>query len=667
MDDKRKNYKGGYPPGPSPGGKMGRNLFLLVLAFIVIISIFNLIKIGPGQQEKQITYTQFVRLVETGKINKVTIKGQSIKGQVNGAVVTTYAPDDPELISILRRNNVEIEAVPQTEGWWVNLLGGILPVIIFVGIWFWIFRQMRVTGNKALSFGKSRAKIASKEKVKVTFDDVAGAEEAKEELKEIIEFLRNPQKFQKMGAKIPKGVLLVGPPGCGKTLLARAVAGEAGVPFFSISGSDFVEMFVGVGAARVRDLFEQGKKNAPCIIFIDELDAVGRQRFAGIGGGHDEKEQTLNQLLVELDGFSPREGIIVMGATNRPDVLDAALLRAGRFDRRITINLPDIREREQILRLHMRNRPIGMDVDVKILARRTPGFVGSDLENLVNEASLLAARRNKNKVEMADLEEAIERVVAGPEKKSRVMREREKKIVAYHESGHTVVGNLLPNADPIHKVSIIPRGSAALGYTLQLPLEDRYLTTKSELLDKLAVLLAGRASEQLIFNEISTGAQNDLSQATHIVRKMVTEYGMSEKLGPVALHSGAEEVFLGRDLLKERNYSEELAYEVDKEISRIIEEAYKRAYRILEKNKDKLSRLAQELETKEVLEEDDIKRILGEKIVTEEKTVEKKKEKGKEEKVEGKKPSRRGTKGKTKKKQIKKIIPGSFLKGEITS
>ena len=662
MDNKEKNYNNKKPPsfGPPPGNRLVKNLFLLVIAFIVIISLFNFVRIG-SEGEKNITYSQFVRMVENGSVSKVVIKGKSIKGMVDGAVVTTYAPDDPELINMLRKNNVEIEVVPQTEGWWVNLVGGILPVIIFIGIWFWIFRQMRATGNRALSFGKSKAKMVSKEKVKVTFDDVAGAEEAKEELREIIEFLKNPGKFQKMGAKIPKGVLLVGPPGCGKTLLARAVAGEAGVPFFSISGSDFVEMFVGVGAARVRDLFDQARKNAPCIIFIDELDAVGRQRFAGIGGGHDEKEQTLNQLLVELDGFSPREGIIVMGATNRPDVLDAALLRAGRFDRRITINVPDIREREEILKLHMRNKPIGPDVDVKVLARRTPGFVGSDLENLVNEASLLAARRNKDRVDMAELEEAIERVIAGPEKKSRVMREKEKRIVAYHEAGHALVGNLLPNADPIHKVSIIPRGSAALGYTLQLPLEDRYLTTRSELMDRLTVLLAGRASEELIFNEISTGAQNDLSQATHIVRKMITEYGMSEKLGPVALHTGTEEVFLGRDLLKERNYSEKLAYEVDKEVTRIIEEAYKRAYNILKENKEKLVKLAEELERREVLEENDIKKILGEKV-TSESTQAKAFEK--EEEVES---YREKKQEKKEEEDIEGIIPHPTVEGEARS
>ena len=652
MNNREKNNKGQLPPEPSFRNKFGRNMFLLLIVFIIAISIFNFIKLEPGKQEQQITYTQFLRMVENGQISKVDIKGKSIKGEVNNRTwVVTYAPNDPQLINILRRNKVEIQAFPETSAWWVNLLGGILPIIIFIGIWIWIFRQMRVTGNKALSFGKSRAKIASKEKVRVTFEDVAGAEEAKEELKEIIEFLKNPQKFQRMGAKIPKGVLLVGPPGCGKTLLARAVAGEAGVPFFSISGSDFVEMFVGVGAARVRDLFDQARKNAPCIIFIDELDAVGRQRFAGIGGGHDEKEQTLNQLLVELDGFSPREGIIVMGATNRPDVLDAALLRAGRFDRRITINVPDIREREKILQLHMRNKPFDIDVDVKVLARRTPGFVGSDLENLVNEASLLAARKNKERIGMADLEEAIERVVAGPEKKSRVIREKEKKIIAYHESGHALVGNILPNADPVHKVSIIPRGSAALGYTLQLPLEDRYLATRSELMDKLCVLLAGRASEKLIFNEVSTGAQNDLTRATHIVRKMVCEYGMSDKLGPVALGTGAEEVFLGRDLLKERNYSEELAYEVDKEISRIVQEAYERAYRILKENKDKLIQLAEELEVKEVLEEDDIKRILGDKVTPEI-------EKEKEEKYKSE-----GT-VKRKKRRAEHVVSDSVLKGD---
>jgi len=502
--------------------KFGRSMLILFVLFLIVISLFNFIRITPGIRETKLSYSEFLSMVEKNQIHKVVIKGRSIEGKLDERTrFQTFAPDDPELIKILRENKVEIEAYPDTSPWLGSLLGGLLPILIFVGIWIYIVRQMRASGSQAFSFGKSRAKFASKEKVKVTFEDVAGAEEAKEELKELIEFLKNPQKFQRLGAKIPKGVLLVGPPGCGKTLLAKAVAGEAGVPFLNISGSDFVEMFVGVGASRVRDLFEQGRKNAPCIIFIDELDAVGRQRFAGIGGGHDEKEQTLNQLLVELDGFTPRQGVIVMAATNRPDVLDAALLRPGRFDRRVTINVPDIKEREEILALHMRNKPIAKDVDIKVLARRTPGFVGADIENLINEASLLAARKNKNEIGTEELEAAIDRVIAGPEKRSRIMRKKEKEIIAYHESGHTLVANLLPFADPIHKVSIIPRGSAALGYTLQLPLEDKYLVTKSELLDKLSVLLAGRASEEFIFNEISTGAQNDLQQATFMRSVMV--------------------------------------------------------------------------------------------------------------------------------------------------
>jgi len=611
--------KGPLPPKqPLKKNKFNRNLFLLLIIFLIVISLFNFIRLGSGVEQAELSYTQFLSMVERGQIDKVTIKGHLISGKIDeGLRFSTYAPEDPELIKTLREKGVEIEAYPEGSSWLVSLLGGLLPILIFVGIWIYIVRQMRITGNKALSFGKSRARMASKDAVKVTFKDVAGAQEAKEELQEIIEFLKHPQKFQRLGAKIPKGILLVGPPGCGKTLLARAVAGEAGVPFFNISGSDFVEMFVGVGASRVRDLFEQGKKSAPSIIFIDELDAVGRQRFAGIGGGHDEKEQTLNQLLVELDGFSPRKGVIVMAATNRPDVLDMALLRPGRFDRRITVNIPDIKEREAIIALHMGNKPIAKEVDIKVLARRTPGFVGSDIENLVNEASLLAARRDRKNISMGEFEEAIDRVIAGPEKKSRIMREKEKKIIAYHESGHTLVGNLLPHADPIYKVSIIPRGSVALGYTLQLPLEDRYLATKSELLDKLSVLLAGRASEELIFKEASTGAQNDLEQATHIARKMICDYGMSEKLGPVALGKGNGEVFLGRDFLKEKNYSEELAFDIDREIFRIVKESYERALKILGKHKGKLIRLAELLAKKEVLEKDDIEKILGKKITEE--------------------------------------------------
>jgi len=608
-DQKPKN-----PKRPVKSGKFVRNMFILFIVFLIFISILNLVRLSPGIKETRLSYTQFLRMVEEGQIHQVTIKGHSIEGKIDERMqFRTFAPDDPELIKILRENNVEVEVQPDSSPWLGSFLGGVLPILIFLGIWIYIIRQMRASGSQAFSFGKSKAKLVTAGRVNVTFKDVAGAEEAKQELREIIEFLKNPQKFQRLGAKIPKGVLLVGPPGCGKTLLAKAVAGEAGVPFFSISGSDFVEMFVGVGASRVRDLFEQGRKNAPCIIFIDELDAVGRQRFAGIGGGHDEKEQTLNQLLVELDGFSPREGVIVMGATNRPDVLDAALLRPGRFDRRITVNIPDIKEREEIFALHMRNKPVAKDVDVRVLARRTPGFVGADIENLINEASLLAARKNKDEIGIEELEAAIDRIIAGPEKKSRVMQKREKRIIAYHESGHTLVGNLLPFADPIYKVSIIPRGSAALGYTLQLPLEDRYLATKSELMDKLTVLLAGRASEELMFNEITTGAQNDLQQATSIARKMICEYGMSEKLGPVSLAEN-HEVFLGRDFLKEKSYSEELAFDIDREIRRIIRDCHKRAMKILEENKDKLIQLAETLEEKEILGREEIEKIIGKKI-----------------------------------------------------
>jgi len=598
--------------------KFRGNLLLLLIIFIIVISLFNFIRLGSTVREIELPYTQFLRMVENHQIKRVVIKEDLISGKIDEtSLFRTFAPDDPELIKILRENGVEIEVHQKSSPWLANLFGTLLPILIFIGIWVYIVRQMSRGGNQAFSFGKSRAKLASKGKVKVTFKNVAGVEEAKEELKEIIDFLKNPQKFQRLGAKIPKGILLVGPPGCGKTLLAKAVAGEAGVSFFNISGSDFVEMFVGVGASRVRDLFEQGRRNAPCIIFIDELDAVGRQRFAGIGGGHDEKEQTLNQLLVELDGFNTREGVIIMGATNRPDVLDAALLRPGRFDRRITVNIPDLRERKEILALYVKDKPVTEEVDVKVLARRTPGFVGSDIENLVNEASLLAARKGKDKIGMEEFEEAIDRVIAGPERRSRVMRKKEKKIIAYHESGHTLVGNYLPFADPIHKVSVIPRGSVALGYTLQLPLEDRYLATKSELMDKITVLLAGRASEEVMFKEVSSGAQNDLKQATHLVRKMICDYGMSDKLGPVTLGAGNNEVFLGRDFLKEKNYSEELAFDIDKEIHRIIQNSYDRAMKILGENKDKLIELAELLEKKEVLEKEEIEKILGKKITEE--------------------------------------------------
>lgn len=460
-----------------------------------------------------------------------------------------------------------------------------------------------------MSFGKSKAKLHTDDKKKVNFSDVAGADEVKEELEEVVEFLKSPKKFNELGARIPKGVLLYGPPGTGKTLLARAVAGEAGVPFFSISGSDFVEMFVGVGASRVRDLFEQAKKNAPCIVFIDEIDAVGRQRGAGLGGGHDEREQTLNQLLVEMDGFAPNEGIIIIAATNRPDILDPALLRPGRFDREVTVGIPDINGRKEILKVHMRGKPLDEDVDVDVLSRRTPGFTGADLENLVNEAALLAARRNKKKIEQADLENSIERVIAGPEKKSRVISDFEKRLVSYHEAGHAVVGYLLPNTDPVHKVSIIPRGRAG-GYTLLLPEEDRFYMTKSQLLDQVVMLLGGRVAESLVLREISTGAQNDLERSTELVRKMITEYGMSEALGPMTLGRRHDQVFLGRDIARDRDYGEEVAAEIDTEARKIIDESYNRAKEILEGHINSLHLVAQTLMDKETLEANEFAEIM---------------------------------------------------------
>lgn len=462
-----------------------------------------------------------------------------------------------------------------------------------------------------MSFGKSRAKLHTDDKKRVTFKDVAGVDEAKEELEEIVEFLKQPKKFIEIGARIPKGVLLVGPPGTGKTLIAKAVAGEAGVPFFSISGSDFVEMFVGVGAARVRDLFEQAKKNAPCIVFIDEIDAVGRQRGAGLGGGHDEREQTLNQLLVEMDGFGVNEGIIMLAATNRPDILDPALLRPGRFDRQVVVDIPDVKGREEILKVHARNKPLAEDVDLSVLARRTPGFTGADLENLLNEAALLAARRNKKKIEMTELEEAVTRVIAGPEKKSRVMTERERKLVAYHEAGHAVVAQLLPNVDPVHEVSIVPRGRAG-GYTMILPKEDRFFRGKNELLDQVTHLLGGRASEELVLQEISTGAQNDLERATTLARKMVMEFGMSENIGPMTLGHRQEEVFLGRDLAHGRNYSEEVAASIDKEVRNIIDKCYDRAKNILSENINKLHNVAQALLEREKLNKIEFQEVFAE-------------------------------------------------------
>ncbi len=529
----------------------------------------------------------------------------------DGTNFTTYAPEDPQLIEILRNQNVNIDAKPPTEpSWWSRILGSLLPTALLIIVWIFLLQQFQGGGSKVTSFSKSHARMVDSEKVKVTFDDVAGIEEVKEELSEVVDFLKNPRKFQKLGARIPRGVLLYGPPGTGKTLLAKAVAGEAGVPFFSISGSDFVEMFVGVGAARVRDLFGNAKRNAPCIIFVDELDAVGRHRGAGLGGGHDEREQTLNQLLVEMDGFDPNQGVILIAATNRPDILDPALLRPGRFDRRIAVPRPDVLGREAILKVHTKGKPLGKDIDLKILARRTPGFVGADLANMMNEAALLAARKGKDVIEMSDMEESIDKVIAGPERKNVIISDKEKKVVAYHESGHALVARFLPNTDPVHKISIIPRGGAALGYTLQLPTEDRYLISKQELMTRLAVLLGGRVAEEIVFEDITTGAHDDLQKATEIAREMVCEYGMSDTLGPLTLGRRHKEVFLGKDIAEDRNYSEEVAFTIDKEVRSIIDSAYEQARKLIIDNRDKLDKLTAILLEKEVLEREEIDKIL---------------------------------------------------------
>ena len=597
----------------SKGNKNYRNIGLYLLMLIITVSIISSFFEPKSTTQQELTYSEFLKEVETNNISKVTIVDNSITGiLIDGTEFSTYSPDDPEMINILRSKNIIIEAKPPVKvSWWMQLLSSLLPMLLIIGIWLFMIQQMQGGGNKVMSFGKSKAKLLGKETPKVTFKDVAGIDEAKEEVEEIIEFLKNPAKFKKLGAKIPRGVLLYGPPGAGKTLLARAIAGESGVPFFSISGSDFVEMFVGVGASRVRDLFKQAKTNAPCIIFMDEIDAVGRHRGAGLGGGHDEREQTLNQLLVEMDGFDQNVGIIMIAATNRPDILDPALLRPGRFDRRIVIDRPDILGREGILKVHAQGKPLAKDVDIKVLARRTPGFVGADLANMVNEAALLASRRDKKDIGMEEFEAAIDRVIAGPERKSRLINEKEKEIVAYHESGHALVAKLLPNCDPVHKVSIIPRGNAALGYTLQLPTQDRYLISKLELMDRLAVLLGGRVAEDLIFKDVTTGAQNDLERATKLARQMVTEYGMSETIGPITLGRKEHEIFLGRDISEQRDYSEEVANKIDKEVSKIIETAYTRAKDVLTKNKSKLKKIARNLIERETLEGKDLDDLLN--------------------------------------------------------
>jgi cell division protease FtsH len=608
------------------GNKINKNMLFWIGLFLLLIYIFRLDSFSSATIPKELSYGEFYRLLQGNKqtlaIKSVVKVEDELKGMLSSGVrFTVRIPqEDPELLNLLRENVPDFDIRPP-KTLWANIFYSLGPMLLFIGfLWFFVYRGAAQGGGKILSFGKSRARQIAGDKLKITFDDVAGVDEAKEELKEIIEFLKDPKRFQKLGGKIPKGVLLMGPPGTGKTLLAKAVSGEAGVPFFNISGSDFVEMFVGVGASRVRDLFEQAKRSAKmsgrgCIIFIDEIDAVGRQRFAGIGGGHDEREQTLNALLVEMDGFDTQEGVILIAATNRPDVLDPALLRPGRFDRMIVISRPDIIGREAILKVHTKGIKLSKDADLKYIARQTSGFSGADLANLVNEAALLAARRNKENVEMKELEESIERVIAGPEKKTRVINTEEKKIVSYHESGHALLALLIPGADPLHKVSIIPRG-IALGYTMRLPLEDRYIVTKKELEGKIVGILGGRASEDIVFGELSTGAQDDLEKATDIARDMVMRWGMSEKLGNLTFGRREEQIFLGRDIVEERNYSESTAVEIDKEIRKIIEECYKRAKDELRSNIDKLKALAETLFEKEVLDSEEVKRIVFPKIQT---------------------------------------------------
>ena len=620
-------------------------IFWVVILFLVIMLVVN----PPWRQPpKQVPFTDFLSQVKRNSVDSVKIfnKDQTIQYQLkNKEQFKTAFPPNYDITKELVGKDIKIDVDPQTSTSILAVVIQILPLLLMVGLILFFMQQMQGGGNRVMSFGKSRARQITKDMPKVTFEDVAGVDEAVEELMELKEFLENPARFQALGAKIPKGVLLYGPPGAGKTLLARAVAGEAGVPFFSISGSDFVEMFVGVGAARVRDLFEQAKANSPCIIFMDEIDAVGRQRGAGLGGGHDEREQTLNQLLVEMDGFDTKSGVILIAATNRPDILDPALLRPGRFDRQIVVERPDLEGRRAILRVHTKGKPLAPGIDIDVLARRTPGFTGADLANMVNEAALLSARHHKKTVDMIEMEEAIDRVVAGPEKKTRLISDREKEIIAYHETGHAIVAHTLPNADPVHKISIIPRGRA-LGYTLTLPAEDKYLVTKSELVDELAMLLGGRTSEEMVFSEITTGDQNDIDKATKVARQMVMEFGMSEKLGPVTLGHKQEQVFLGRDFAAEPNYSDEVAYQIDQEVRRLVDEAHTEARRILGEQRDRLDTIAKILVEKETIDKERLLYLLdGDPKEVYEKFLEEKKAEGErvaamaaQEQSDGKKP-----------------------------
>ena len=589
-----------------------KNLALWLVISLVMIALFNLFN-KPQATKEPVSYTDFMASVDKGEVLSVTIQGDDIQGfLVGGKKFKTFAPRDTDLIKTLREKGVRITAKPLDESpWYMTILISWFPMLLLIGVWIFFMRQMQAGGGKAMAFGKSRARLQSDQGPKVTFNDVAGIEEAKEELREIIDFLKDPKKFTRLGGRIPKGVLLMGSPGTGKTLLAKAIAGEAGVPFFSISGSDFVEMFVGVGASRVRDLFIQGKRNAPCIIFIDEIDAVGRHRGAGLGGGHDEREQTLNALLVEMDGFESSEGVILIAATNRPDVLDPALLRSGRFDRQVVVPVPDVKGREEILKVHTRKSPLAEGVNLSILARGTPGFSGADLENLVNEAALMAARLNKEKVDMADFETAKDKVMMGTERRSMIISEEEKRNTAYHEAGHTLVAKLLPGTDPIHKVTIIPRGRA-LGLTQQLPLDEKHTYPKDYLLNNLIIFLGGRAAEELVLGQLTTGAGNDLERATELARKMVCEWGMSPEMGPLTFGKKEEQIFLGREIAQHRDYSEETARKIDVEVKKLILESYDQARVLLGGNLDKLHRLAQTLLEKETLDGETIDRIIQE-------------------------------------------------------
>ncbi len=593
------------------GNNIIKNIALWVVIALIMVMLFHLFN-QPASVTTKYAFSEFLQILDKGEVKEVTIQGRDIKGiLIDDTPFDTYAPDDPKLVERLMEKKVLISARPTDDSpWYMSVLISWIPMLLLIGVWILFMRQMQSGGTKAMSFGRSKAKLMTQDKMKVTFADVAGVNEAKEELEEIIEFLKEPKRFTSLGGRIPKGVLLLGPPGTGKTLLARAVAGEAGVPFFSMSGSDFVEMFVGVGASRVRDLFAQGKQHAPCIIFIDEIDAVGRHRGAGLGGGHDEREQTLNQLLVEMDGFESNEGVILMAATNRPDVLDPALLRPGRFDRQVVVASPDVKGREGILKVHSRNIPLGDDVDMAILAKATPGFSGADLSNLVNEAALLAARKNQSRVNMDDFEMAKDKVLMGVERKSMVISEEEKNATAYHEAGHALAAKKLPNADPVYKVSIIPRGRA-MGVTQQLPIDDRHTYKKEFLLDTISVLMGGRVAEELVLDSLTTGAGNDIERATDMARHMVTEWGMSS-LGPLSFGRVEQEMFLGREISKRVDYSELTAQKIDEEVKSIVIGCYNRTRKIIQENIDILHKIAQRLREKEVLDGSEIEQIIQE-------------------------------------------------------